>query len=183
MWKNESEEVRQKYHVRALTIKKALLKEVPDYKYTPRKSDEIHRRKRQLPLVQAGARDATIVEEHEDVISQLFPGAIGVVSDRQANSTLIYQEFGVSAPRRNNILNWTPQTVSAAYAATGLPPPVGSPIDQAAVFGQVLPRIDFDAATAAPVQGMQDDLTTQEDLEMPEFFGDIMMNPDSNAML
>ncbi|KAK4442245.1 high mobility group box domain-containing protein, partial [Podospora aff. communis PSN243] len=44
MWKSETQETRDKYHAKAMTIKKAFLSEMPNYKYTPRKPDEIQRR-------------------------------------------------------------------------------------------------------------------------------------------
>jgi hypothetical protein len=163
MWKSETQETRDKYHAKAMTIKKALLSEMPNYKYTPRKPDEIQRRRRQIPLMQKGGERAVIAQEHEEVIRQLFPGSIGVITDRDQNSTHIYQKYGTSALRHTPISGWMPQVVTQSYAAQGLPLPLAGAINQAAVFGQVLPTIHFDEENPSPIHDTSMDVGDDEE--------------------
>ncbi|KAK0633696.1 hypothetical protein B0T14DRAFT_561263 [Immersiella caudata] len=156
MWKSESEEIRQKYHLRAMAIKKALLKDQPHYKYQPRRSDEIQRRRRQLPVKQENgqlAPDSVIVNGQEDVIPQPYSGTVAAVTNASDNSTGIYQEHGMSSPTAGAVGDWTPTTLSEHITETGLPLPWNFPVpsvDQAAVFGQVLPRLEFNGANTPP---------------------------------
>jgi len=163
MWKSETSETRDKYHAKAMTIKKALLSEMPHYKYTPRKPDEINRRRRATPLMQQGGERAVIAPTHEDVIRQLFPGTIGVIADRHQNSTHIYQEYGASAPHHTPISGWVPQVVTQSYAAQGLPLPYAGTLNQAAVFGQVLPKIHFDEENPSPIHDTSMDIGDDEE--------------------
>ncbi|KAL2758409.1 hypothetical protein ACRALDRAFT_2097723 [Sodiomyces alcalophilus JCM 7366] len=47
-WKNESEEVREKYHRMANEIKQDLMRAHPEYRYTPRRPHERRRRARRV---------------------------------------------------------------------------------------------------------------------------------------
>ncbi|KAK0655435.1 hypothetical protein B0T16DRAFT_384326 [Cercophora newfieldiana] len=169
MWKNESEEIRHMYHIRATTIKRAFLSEQPNYKYSPRKSEDIQRRRRHILLERSNGRELpeVIVPQHEEVIRQLFPGTVGITSNAASQSTTIRQEYG-KGDSRTSTVRWTPSTVSESFAATGLPLPFSvDPIDQVAVFGQVAPRINFDNAYASSA----------------ELFGDTMMDSSSNPTI
>lgn len=182
MWKSESEEVRHKYHIRSTAIKRAFLSAQPDYKYSPRKPEDIQRRKKHIPLERPNGRelDVVMVPSHEEVIRQLFPGTVGITTDMR-KECVIAQEYGPTKRiRTTNIAGWTPATMSEEYIDSGLPLPFDvPPIDQVALFGQVAPKINFDGACISPAPTETAQTGIDGDLQMAELFGDMMMDSTS----
>jgi len=142
MWKNETPEVRELYHIKSLKLKRLLLTSMPTYKYTPRRPEEIRRRRLHASSRQTGPQTEMPTQE-EEIIRSLFPGTVNITADKHANATSIRQHYGAEEIPPTTIPGWVPTTIPANMGTQGLEGATAPPIDQVAIFGQVVPTIDF----------------------------------------
>jgi hypothetical protein len=154
MWKDETPEVRATYFEKSERLKSQLLNLNPGYKYRPRKSDEIPRRRglrilgttaHSFPVPDGTPNVYVLRKRDDDTVQAVFPGACTADSDEGVVTIQQVTLVRPSLPVQVN--NWVPNAVPMAHEGVAEQLLHGEPyINPAVTFGKTVPNINLNGA-------------------------------------
>jgi len=160
MWKNETPDVRATYFKKSEDLKNEIMNLNPDYKYRPRKPEQIPRRRglrisgtTMHPAPTNGSPPAMRVlrQRDNDTIQALLPGAS--LAESYFGTVKIHQE-SLARPNKPFVVNdWVPNGVPVSLSQYAEQLLQGQPyIDPQVTFGRAVPEINLNGAMLpAPV--------------------------------
>lgn len=154
MWKNETPDVRATYFKKSEDLKTEIMNLNPDYKYRPRKPDQIPRRRglrisgttmHPAPTDGSPPEVHVLRERDNDTVQAVFPGSS--IAESNFRTVKIHQESLIRPPKPAAVGGWVPDAVPIGLCEYSQQLLQGQPyIDPQVTFGRAVPEINLSGA-------------------------------------